>query len=104
LIERFEKISPHMIVPTSDLFKLAYDKHAIGAYNINHLEQILGRLAQNAVHAAMAGKTATAIGCWHGHYVHVPISLAVSARKKVVPKRDLWHSVIEATGQSPKFN
>ncbi|HXO97624.1 MAG TPA: hypothetical protein VN857_13635 [Chthoniobacterales bacterium] len=56
-----------MIVPTSDLFKLASDKHAIGAYNINNLEQTLGRLAQNAVHAAMAGKTATAIGCWHGH-------------------------------------
>ena len=34
MIERFEKISPHMIVPTSDLFKLAYDKYAIGAYNI----------------------------------------------------------------------
>jgi hypothetical protein len=29
-----------MIVPTSDLFKLAYDKHAIGAYNINNLEQM----------------------------------------------------------------
>jgi 6-phosphofructokinase 1 len=62
------------------------------------------RLAQNAVHAAMAGKTATAIGRWHGHYVHVPISLAVSARKQVDPKGDLWHSVIEATGQPPKFN
>jgi 6-phosphofructokinase 1 len=60
-------------------------------------------LAQSAVHAAMAGKTGTAIGCWHGHYVHVPISLAVSARKQVDPKGDLWHSVIEATGQSPKF-
>jgi fructose-bisphosphate aldolase class II len=42
LIERFEKISPHMIVPTSDLLKLAYDKYAIGAYNINNLEQTLG--------------------------------------------------------------
>jgi len=42
LIERFEKISPHMIVLTSDLFKLAYDKYAIGAYNINNLEQTLG--------------------------------------------------------------
>jgi fructose-bisphosphate aldolase class II len=31
-----------MIVPTSDLFKLAYGKYAIGAYNINNLEQILG--------------------------------------------------------------
>jgi fructose-bisphosphate aldolase, class II len=31
-----------MIVPTADLYKLAYAKYAIGAYNINNLEQILG--------------------------------------------------------------
>jgi fructose-bisphosphate aldolase, class II len=31
-----------MIVPTSDLYKLAYSKYAIGAYNINNLEQTLG--------------------------------------------------------------
>jgi fructose-bisphosphate aldolase class II len=31
-----------MIVPTSNLFKLAYGKYAIGAYNINNLEQTLG--------------------------------------------------------------
>jgi fructose-bisphosphate aldolase, class II len=31
-----------MIVPTSALYKLAYSKYAIGAYNINNLEQILG--------------------------------------------------------------
>lgn len=61
------------------------------------------RLAQNAVHAAMAGKTGTAIACWHGHYVHVPISLAIASCKQVDPKGDLWHSVIESTGQSPKF-
>ena len=60
-------------------------------------------LAQNAVHAALAGKTGVAMGCWHGHYVHVPIALAVAGRKQVDPKGDLWHSLIEATGQSPKF-
>jgi fructose-bisphosphate aldolase, class II len=31
-----------MIVPTADLYKLAYSKYAIGAYNINNLEQTLG--------------------------------------------------------------
>jgi fructose/tagatose bisphosphate aldolase len=31
-----------MIVTTSSLYKLAYSKYAIGAYNINNLEQILG--------------------------------------------------------------
>jgi hypothetical protein len=31
-----------MIVSTSNLFKLAYGKYAIGAYNINNMEQTLG--------------------------------------------------------------
>jgi fructose-bisphosphate aldolase, class II len=31
-----------VIVPTSNLFKLAYGKYAIGAYNINNMEQTLG--------------------------------------------------------------
>jgi fructose-bisphosphate aldolase, class II len=31
-----------MIVPTSALYKLAYSKYAIGAFNINNLEQIHG--------------------------------------------------------------
>jgi 6-phosphofructokinase 1 len=52
----------------------------------------------------MAGKTGVAMGRWHEHYVHVPIGLAVAGRKQVDPKGDLWHSLIEATGQSPKFN
>ena len=31
-----------MIVTTADLFKVAYGKFAIGAYNINNMEQTLG--------------------------------------------------------------
>ena len=31
-----------MLVTTSDLFKLAYGRYAIGAYNINNMEQALG--------------------------------------------------------------
>ncbi len=31
-----------MIVPTKDLFKIAYGNFAVGAYNINNLEQTLG--------------------------------------------------------------
>ena len=31
-----------MIVPTKDLFKIAYGKYAVGAYNINNLEQTIG--------------------------------------------------------------
>ena len=39
-----------MIVTTSDLFKLAYGNYAIGAYNINNMEQSLG-LFRGAVEA-----------------------------------------------------
>ena len=31
-----------MIVPAADLYEIAYGKYAIGAYNVNNLEQILG--------------------------------------------------------------
>src|SRR5688572_6140278 len=31
-----------MIVPTKELFRLAYGKYAVGAYNINNLEQTMG--------------------------------------------------------------
>jgi 6-phosphofructokinase 1 len=57
------------------------------------------QLAQNAVHAGMAGKTNVMIGLWHGQFTHVPIPLATSRRKQVSPEDPLWLSVIEATGQ-----
>jgi 6-phosphofructokinase 1 len=61
------------------------------------------RLAQAAVHAAMAGRTAMVVGRWHGRFVHVPISLATGSRNQVDPNGDLWMSVLEATGQPPRF-
>jgi 6-phosphofructokinase 1 len=62
------------------------------------------RLAHNAVHAAMCGRTETVVGRWHGRFVHVPIPLAIRARNQVDPNGDLWMSVLEATGQPPSFN
>ena len=61
------------------------------------------RLAQNAVHAAMAGRTEMVVGRWHGRFVHIPIPLAVSHRNQVAPDGDLWLSVLEATGQPRSF-
>jgi 6-phosphofructokinase 1 len=61
------------------------------------------RLAQAAVHAAMAGRTAMVVGRWHGRFVHIPISLATASRNQVDPDGDLWMSVLEATGQPPRF-
>ena len=61
------------------------------------------RLAQSAVHAAMAGKTSMLVARWHGHFVHLPVHLATSGRKRVDPKGDLWQSVLESTGQPARF-
>ncbi|MDB5307572.1 MAG: diphosphate--fructose-6-phosphate 1-phosphotransferase [Gemmataceae bacterium] len=59
------------------------------------------RLAHNAVHAAMSGRTEAVVSRWHGRFVHVPIALAVRDRHKVDPNGDLWLSVLESTGQPP---
>jgi 6-phosphofructokinase 1 len=56
-------------------------------------------LGQKAAHAAMAGKTNLLIGQWNDHFVHVPIAMAITARKKVDPMGELWNSVLERTGQ-----
>ena len=61
------------------------------------------RLAQAAVHAAMAGRTAMVVGRWHGRFVHLPISLATGSRNQVDPNGDLWMSVLEVTGQPLRF-
>ena len=57
------------------------------------------RLAQNAVHAAMAGKTNMLVGRWHCAYVHLPLHLITHGRRKVDPHGELWQSVLEHTGQ-----
>jgi 6-phosphofructokinase 1 len=61
------------------------------------------QLAQNAVHAGMAGKTGIIIGQWSGQFTHVPIRLAVSKRKTLSPEEPLWLSVLEATGQPARI-
>jgi 6-phosphofructokinase 1 len=61
------------------------------------------RLAQNAVHAAMAGKTNMVVGRWHGHFVNLPMNVVTARRRKVNPHGNLWVTVLEATGQPVEF-
>lgn len=56
-------------------------------------------LGHHAVHAAMSGRTDMVVGYWQGHFTHVPIALAVSARKRIDPRGHLWESVLAVTGQ-----
>jgi 6-phosphofructokinase 1 len=56
-------------------------------------------LAQNAVHAALAGKTDFVMGFWNDQFTLLPIPMAVAKRKKIDVEGELWWNVLEATGQ-----
>ncbi len=60
-------------------------------------------LAENAVHAAMSGKTGVVVAHWHGNFIHVPVGLAVRERRRINPKDQLWQSVLGATRQNNYF-
>lgn len=61
------------------------------------------RLAQAAVHAAMAGKTDMLVGRWHGAFIHLPLQMVTHGRRKVDPNSELWHAVLESTGQPARW-
>lgn len=63
-----------------------------------------GLLAQNAVHAAMSGRTNMIIGVWNNLFVHLPTQLVISKRKRINNSGRLWHSIMESTGQPPLLN
>jgi 6-phosphofructokinase len=56
-------------------------------------------LAQNAVHAAISGKTDFVVGFWNDHFTLIPIPLVVAKRKRIDVEGELWWNVLEATGQ-----
>lgn len=62
------------------------------------------RLAEYAVHAAMAGKTNMVIGYWNETFVNVPIPVATYDRKKIDTDGPLWRSVMACTGQAKYFD
>ena len=59
--------------------------------------------ARNAVHAAMAGKTGMVIGLHHDVFVHVPVELLASRKKRLDPSSQIWLAVLSATGQAARF-
>jgi 6-phosphofructokinase 1 len=61
------------------------------------------RLAHNAVHAAMSGRTEMIVSRLHMRFVNVPIPLAIRERNTVDPHGDLWMTVLESTGQPSVF-
>jgi 6-phosphofructokinase 1 len=96
-----KRISDHFAAEGLELnLKYIDPSYAIRSVEANPFDSVYCiRLAQNAVHAALAGRTELVIGRWRGRYVHIPMALAVSRRNQVCPDGDLWLSVLEATGQ-----
>ena len=56
-------------------------------------------LGHHAVHAAMAGRTNMVVGNWQRQFTHVPITMAVAARRTIDPEGRLWSNVLSCTGQ-----
>jgi 6-phosphofructokinase 1 len=61
------------------------------------------QLAQMAVHAGMSGRTGMVVGYLNGQFIHLPMEVATSKRKKIELTSQLWQSVLEATGQPVSF-
>ena len=57
------------------------------------------RLGNNAVHAAMAGKTKCVVGLVHDKYVIIPTEMVTRKRNTVDPEGALWRDALDATGQ-----
>jgi 6-phosphofructokinase 1 len=96
-----QRIADHFAAAGEELnLKYIDPSYAIRSVPANPYDSVYClRLAQNAVHAALAGRTEMVVGRWHGRFVHIPMALAVSQRNQVAPEGDLWLSVLEATGQ-----
>lgn len=56
-------------------------------------------LGENAVHAAMAGKTGCMIGYAHETFTHVPLKAVCMAKKSLNVQDPLWLSTLTSTGQ-----
>ncbi len=96
-----EKINSHFKTKGIDINLKYIDPSYIirGAPANPHDSIYCTRLGTNAVHAAMAGRTAVLVSLVHNRLVHVPIRLAVSRKNNINPDGELWRNVVEATGQ-----
>lgn len=59
--------------------------------------------ARHAVHAAMAGKTGLIIGYLHDRFIHVPIGLLGTQRKRLDPDGPAWSAVLATTRHAHHF-
>ena len=96
-----EQISAHFRSRNLD-FTLKYidPSYLIRSAPANPTDQLhCARLAQSAVHAAMAGKSGLLIGYWHGLMTHVPMAALAGLKQSINPPGETWFNVLETTGQ-----
>lgn len=60
------------------------------------------RLAYQAVHGAMAGKTRFVSGLVNNHMAYLPIAAVTGKRKKIDLEGEFWYAALQSTGQ-PHF-
>lgn len=100
-----DKITEHFRnsdIPIS--LKYIDPSYIIRAAAPNPADQLLCiRLAQNAVHAAMAGKAGLLIGYWHGQMTHVPMQSLAGQTQRIKPDGELWFNILETTGQPERI-
>lgn len=96
-----EKIKEHFKSISQEIFIRYIDpSYIVRSVPANTEDRLYcANLGQNAVHAAMAGKTAMLVSLWNDHYVNIPIKSAIMSRKQVNINGRFWMSVLESTGQ-----
>ncbi|TXD83211.1 ATP-dependent 6-phosphofructokinase [Subsaximicrobium wynnwilliamsii] len=57
------------------------------------------RLAYQALHGAMAGKTCFVVGVVNGQFVYLPIPAVTQKRKKIDLEGEFWFAALQSTGQ-----
>jgi 6-phosphofructokinase 1 len=103
LRERIEEHFKAIDIPASmKYFDPSYQIRSVPALGTDAI--LCHMLAQNAVHAAMAGRTDCVIGNRHNIFSHVPIPLAATERQKLETQKALWRAVLAATRQNDYFN
>jgi len=103
LCERFRDYFADRRIPMSlKYFDPSYSIRSVAASGTDQI--LCHRLAEYAVHAAMAGKTNMVTGYWNRSFVNVPISVATFERQKIDINGSLWRSVLACTGQEKYFS
>jgi 6-phosphofructokinase 1 len=102
LVERITEFFKEIKIPLNlKYFDPSYLVRSVPAIGTDQIFCL--RLAENAVHAAMAGRTNVVVGYWNREFVHVPIPMATRKRQKVDVEGELWQSVLASTRQGRYF-